>query len=52
MVSVILDNIADGATPEEIFESYPFLKKDDIRAAIRYAANRTKEEFIPFPSKR
>jgi uncharacterized protein (DUF433 family) len=52
MVSVILNNIADGATLEEILKSYPSLKKEDIKAAIRYAAELTKEQFIPFPSKR
>ncbi len=52
MVSVILDNIADGATTQEILESYPSLKKEDIKAAIRYAAELAKEQFIPFPSNR
>lgn len=52
MVSVILDNMADGTSMEEILENYPSLKKDDVKAAIRYAAELTKEQFIPFPSKR
>lgn len=38
MVSVILDNLAEGLSPEEIIEEYPSLTPDDVRAAIRYAA--------------
>jgi len=46
MVSVVLDNLADGLTPEEIVEEYPPLTVEDIRAAISYAANLTREEEI------
>lgn len=38
MVSVILDNLAEGLSPEEIIEEYPSLTPNDVRAAIRYAA--------------
>lgn len=38
MVSVILDNLAEGLSPQEIIEEYPSLTPDDVRAAIRYAA--------------
>lgn len=44
MVSVILDNLAEGLSPEEIIEEYPSLTPDDVRAAIRYAAMLTREE--------
>ena len=37
MVSVVLDNLADGLSPEEIVKDYPPLTLDDIRAAISYA---------------
>ena len=47
MVSVILDNLSDGLTIEEIIESYPPLTKEDILAAINYAAELTKERIIP-----
>ncbi len=37
MVSVILDNLAEGKTTiEEILENYPTLTKEDIQAAILY----------------
>ena len=38
MVSVILDNLAEGLTPEEIVEEYPPLTLDDVKAAVAYAA--------------
>lgn len=44
MVSVILDNLADGLSPDEIVAEYPPLALDDVRAAIAYAATLTREE--------
>jgi len=37
-VSVILGQIAHGATFEEILGGYPDLEKEDIQQAIEYAA--------------
>ena len=37
-VEIIIEKIAYGATKEDILEDYPFLKEDDIRAALLYAA--------------
>ncbi|MBI3183289.1 MAG: DUF433 domain-containing protein [Myxococcales bacterium] len=45
-VSVILDNLAAGQTPEEIVASYPPLGLDDVRAAMSYAAELAKERVI------
>jgi len=45
-VAVIMDNLAAGLTFEEILESYPALKLEDIRAAITYAAELTRERVI------
>ena len=44
MVSVILDNLAEGLSPDEIVAEYPPLTIDDVRAAIAYAATLTREE--------
>jgi uncharacterized protein (DUF433 family) len=44
MVSVILDNLAEGLTPDEIVADYPPLTLTDIRAAIAYAAALAREE--------
>jgi uncharacterized protein (DUF433 family) len=37
-VSDIVDMLAHGATNSEILEDYPYLKADDIAAALAYAA--------------
>lgn len=47
MVSVILDNLADGATREEILSSYPSLASEDIEASIAYAAELARERVVP-----
>ncbi|HZR99510.1 MAG TPA: DUF433 domain-containing protein [Chloroflexota bacterium] len=44
LVSVILDNLAEGLTPEEIAQEYPPLTVDDVRAALGYAAALAREE--------
>ena len=47
MVSIILDNLAEGISETEILKSYPSLIYDDIRAAIAYAAELTREKLVP-----
>jgi uncharacterized protein (DUF433 family) len=47
MVSVIVDNIAVGIPREEILKSYPTLVAADIEAAVKYAAELTRERNIP-----
>ncbi|MCG6552760.1 MAG: DUF433 domain-containing protein [Candidatus Magnetominusculus sp. LBB02] len=46
MVSVILDNMAEGATELEILKSYPSLNSEDIKAAIAYAAQLCSERTV------
>ena len=43
-VSVIVMQIAHGATFEEIMEGYPDLEREDIQQAIKYAAWLAEEE--------
>lgn len=43
-VSVIVGQIASGATFEEILEGYPDLERDDIQQAVEYAAWLAQEE--------
>ena len=38
-VKTILEYIAAGETVENILEAYPILEKEDIVAALNYAAN-------------
>lgn len=46
MLSVVLDNLAIGLSPDEILKEYPPLTLDDIRAAIFYKAALTREKEI------
>ncbi len=48
-VSLILDFLASGESPEEILAAYPQLSADDIRAAIAYGAEVVRERVIPVP---
>ncbi|MCI2430340.1 DUF433 domain-containing protein [Candidatus Acetothermia bacterium] len=48
-VSLIVDNLAAGATEEEILEAYPSLTREDIRAALAFAAEMARERYIPIP---
>jgi len=41
-VSVIVGNIADGDTPEQIIAAWPQLTGDDIKAALKFAAEATR----------
>jgi len=46
-VSVIVGQIAHGASTEEILEGYPDLEPEDVREALEYGAWLTKEEVYP-----
>lgn len=43
-VSVVVSQVAHGATVEEILSDYPDLEREDIREALEYAAWLTQEE--------
>ena len=42
-VAIVLDALDEGLTPAQICEHYPALKDADVRAAIAYAAELTRE---------
>jgi uncharacterized protein (DUF433 family) len=48
MVSVVLDNLAANRSIEQTLTSYPSLTRDDVLAAIAYAAELSREDVIPF----
>ncbi|NEX18580.1 MAG: hypothetical protein C1943_18780 [Halochromatium sp.] len=48
-VSVILDNLADGASAQRIFDSYPSLQLEDIQAVLSYAAEVARERIVDLP---
>jgi uncharacterized protein (DUF433 family) len=45
-VSLVLENLAEGVTEEELLRAYPQLRPEDIRAET------TKERVIPVPVER
>ncbi|HZP00478.1 MAG TPA: DUF433 domain-containing protein [Terriglobia bacterium] len=51
-VSLVLDLLAEGATPEEILEEYSGLEMEDIRACIAYGAEMSRERFVEIPLER
>lgn len=49
-VSLIIDNLAEGVPESELLTAYPQLQEEDIRAALAYAAEMTRERIIPIPA--
>ena len=45
-VELIVEKIAYGCPTEEIMKQYPFLKEDDVKAALLYAARTVANEDI------
>ena len=48
-VSLILDFMANGMSIKEVLEEYPHLTEEDIRAAIAYGAEMSRERFVEIP---
>jgi uncharacterized protein (DUF433 family) len=46
-VSVVLDCLADGMSPEEIVDEHPSLTLPGVRAAAAYGARLACEELVP-----
>jgi uncharacterized protein (DUF433 family) len=46
-VSLLVSQVAHGASQEEILKDYPDLEPDDLRQAMEYAAWLAKEEIHP-----
>jgi uncharacterized protein (DUF433 family) len=49
-VSLIVDNLAAGISEEQILAAYPSLTKEDIRAALTYAAELTHDRYVSLVS--
>jgi uncharacterized protein (DUF433 family) len=47
MVWLVVECLANGDTEKEIQAAYPALTRKDIRAALAYAAELTKERVLP-----
>jgi uncharacterized protein (DUF433 family) len=46
-VGTIVGLLASGQTPDDILKAYPYLEREDIQAALSYAAWRTEELELP-----
>lgn len=46
MASGVLDNLAAGQSPEEIVRLYPTLHREDVAAAMAYAAELARERVV------
>ena len=46
-VATVVGMVADGMDEEEILEAYPDLEREDVREALRYAAEAVREREIP-----
>lgn len=46
-VATVVGMVADGMTTPEILEAYPDLTNDDVREALRYAAETVCERELP-----
>ncbi len=46
-VATVVGMIADAMQEEEILQAFPDLERDDIREALRYAAEAVRERELP-----
>lgn len=49
-VSLVLDFLASGMSFAEILAEYPQLTEEDIRAAIAYGAEMSRQRFVDIPA--
>ena len=49
-VTLILDLLASGATEQKVLGEYPQLKPEDIRAAIAYGAEMSRDHYVDIPT--
>ena len=49
-VSLILDFLASGMSLEEVQSEYPQLALEDIRAAIAYGAEMSRQRYVDIPT--
>ena len=50
-VSLILDFLANGMSIEEVISEYPHLTEEDIRSAIAYGAEMSRERYVEISGK-
>ena len=47
-VATVVGTLAEGATPDEVLRLYPDLQPEDVREALRYAAEAVTERELPY----
>ena len=45
-IKVILENLTEGHTPEQIVKSYPSLTVEDVQAVIAFAAASVTDDYL------
>lgn len=48
-VATVVAMVADGMTAEEILADLPYLEREDISEALRFAAEAVRERELPLP---
>jgi len=51
-VAAVVGMVADGMAEEEILKAYPDLEREDIREALRFAAEAVRERELPLVNNR
>jgi uncharacterized protein (DUF433 family) len=51
-VATVVGMVADGMTTSEILDAYPDLQDEDVREALRFAAEALRERELPLASGR
>jgi uncharacterized protein (DUF433 family) len=46
-VSLLVDNLAEGVSQDELLQAYPQLTREDVNAALAFAAEMTRERILP-----
>lgn len=46
-VGTIVGHLASGRTADDVLSAYPYLEREDIQAALSYAAWRAEEIDVP-----
>jgi len=49
-VSVVLDNLAAGASAEDLLREYPSLSREAISASLAYAAELARDQTLALPA--
>jgi uncharacterized protein (DUF433 family) len=49
-VALLVDNLAEGVPEADLLAAYPQLEQADVRAALAFAAEMTRERIIPIPT--